>query len=205
MLRLFRTPPAEGSTEEELEPRYAWWLRSRFATWFLAFISFIESVFAPILIDPFLIALTMAHQERWRWYIAVSVTASVVGGIVAYYLGALFFDTVGTQIIEFYNLEERFANLAAQADANGFVFVLLGAFTPIPYKLVALASGLLQINILTFIVASIVGRFLRLGLVGLAAHYAGPHMLPMVRRNLFTIAAATGIVLAIYIAYQIFW
>ncbi len=196
-------PPNTTKSDEAEKPTHVRWLRSRFASWFLAAISFAESVFAPILIDPFLIALIMAHQKRWQWYIFVSVTASVLGGVVAYYLGAWFFDTVGVQIIEFYNLHDTFSNLAAQADANGFVFVLLGAFTPIPYKLVALASGLLHINIATFLVASIVGRLLRLGLVGLAAHYAGPHMLPMVRRNLHSIAAVTGLILLIYIILQI--
>ena len=200
-----KEPVVDTVTTDNEKPTSARWLRSRFASWFLAAISFAESIFAPILIDPFLIALIMAHQKRWQWYIFVSVTASVLGGIVAYYLGALFFDTVGVQIVEFYNLQDTFANLSAQADANGFVFVLLGAFTPIPYKLVALASGLLHINIFTFIVASIVGRLLRLGLVGLAAHFAGPHMLPMIRRNLHTIAAVTGLILLVYIIFQLWF
>ena len=195
--------PETNTDSASEKPKPVRWLRSRFATWFLAIISFAESVFAPILIDPFLIALIMAHQKRWRWYIIVSVTASVLGGVVAYYLGALFFDTVGVQIVEFYNLQDTFNTISAQADANGFVFVLLGAFTPIPYKLVALASGLLHINIITFVVASVVGRMLRLGLVGLAAHYAGPHMLPMIRRNLHAIAAVTGLILLLYIIFQI--
>lgn len=195
-------PPLDGNAQTP-NPQTTWWLRSRFGSWFLAAVSFAESVFAPILIDPFLIALIMVHPKRWRWYVIISVLASVLGGVVAYVLGAWFFQTVGVSVLQFYNLEDSFENIAAQADANGFVFVLIGAFTPIPYKIVALASGVLQLNLITFLVASIVGRFLRLGLVGLAAHYAGPKMLPLVRRHLHMIAALVGLVLVAYVAYQI--
>lgn len=187
-----------------LETKSMQWLQSAYASWFLAFISFAESVFLPIIIDPFLIALIMAKQSRWRWYIFVSVTASVIGGVFAYFLGVLFFDTVGIKLLSFYNLETSFASLAAKVDANGFVFILLGAFTPIPYKLVALAGGLLHVNFVTFLIASIIGRMLRLGLVGLAAHYAGPRMLPMMRRHLHSIAAVTGVLLLLYIILQVY-
>lgn len=187
-----------------LEEKGVNWLRSRRSSWALAWISFAESIFFPIIIDPFLIALILANQNRWRWYIGVSVVASIVGGVVAYILGALFFDTVGVRVLELYALEDKFTSIAKQVDANGFVFVLLGAFTPIPYKIVALASGVLKINLFTFIIASIIGRLLRLGLVGLAAHYVGPRMLPVIRRNLQAIAAITGVLLLVYIIYQFY-
>ena len=139
------------------------WLRSRFATVFLAAISFAESVFLPVLIDPFLIAMILARPARWRWYVAVAVIASTLGGVFAYWLGAAFFSTFGVMILDWYGVEESFTWIAGQVDKSGFVFVLIGAFTPIPYKIVALASGVLQIHFLTFLVASIIGRLLRLG------------------------------------------
>lgn len=202
-MRIFKN---RATTEfpDELKARGVGWLRSRHSSWALIWISFAESIFFPIIIDPFLIALIMANQKRWRWYIGISVTASIVGGVVAYLLGALFFDTLGVKVLAFYSLEEKFTELAAGVDANGFVFVLLGAFTPIPYKIVALASGVLKINFFTFLIASAIGRLLRLGLVGLAAHFVGPHMLPVIRRHLHAIAAVTGILLLIYIVYQFY-
>ena len=180
------------------------WLRSKHAETILAMVSFAEAVFAPILIDPFLIALVLASPKRWKRYVVISIVASVIGGVCAYILGALFFDTLGARLIAFYSLESTFASISESLNNNGFVFVLIGAFTPIPYKIVALASGLLQINFLTFLVASIFGRILRLGLVGMAASMVGPHALPMVRRNLYAIAAVIGIILCAYIAVKIF-
>ena len=202
-MRIFKDA-ATTELPEELKKHSISWLRSRRSSWALAWISFAESIFFPIIIDPFLIALILANQKRWRWYIGISVLASIVGGLVAYLLGALFFDTLGVKVLTFYSLEEKFTELAAGVDANGFVFVLLGAFTPIPYKIVALASGVLKINLFTFVIASAIGRLLRLGLVGLAAHYVGPHMLPMIRRHLHAIAAVTGALLLIYIIFQFY-
>ena len=126
---------------EEVGERGARWLRSKHAGWILGLISFAESVIAPILIDPFLIALILARRERWLHYIFISVVFSVLGGIAAYILGALFFDFIGTWVISFYGLEDQFASITKHLDENGFVFVLLGALTPIPYKLVAIGIG----------------------------------------------------------------
>lgn len=179
------------------------WLRSKHAIWIFAAISFAESVFAPIIIDPFLIALIFARRELWKRFIVIAIIFSVLGGIAGYALGALFFDTIGTQVVSVFGLEENFAETSHDIDANGFIFVLIGAFTPIPYKIVAIASGLLHINLLTFLTASLIGRFFRLGLVGYAAYKVGPHTLPLVQRNLHIIAAVTGVILVGYILLQL--
>lgn len=179
------------------------WLRSKYSGWILAAISFAESVFAPILIDPFLVALILADRAKWLYYTSISIFASVVGGLAGYALGFLFFDTVGAALVDAFGLTNQFNDIASNFDSNGFVFVLIGAFTPIPYKLVAIASGLLHINILTFIVASIFGRIFRLGLVGFAAYALGPKALPMMQRHLHLLAAIVGLVLIGYIVYEL--
>lgn len=193
---------AHKKTTDAVTKHGAKWLHSKHADWILAVISFAESFCVPILIDPFLIALTIASPKKWKRFIAISIIASVVGGVFAYLLGALFFDTLGIKLISLYGLEPTFHSISESLNDSGFVFVLLGAFTPIPYKIVAIASGLLQINFWTFLIASIIGRMLRLGLVGLAAHVVGPHALPVVRKNLYHIAAIAGILLIIYLVLQ---
>ena len=198
----FLDSDAHKKTTDAVVKKTAGWLKSRYATSILAVISFAESAFAPILIDPFLIAMILANPRRWRLYVVVSIVASVLGGLFAYWLGAFFFEAVGSAILSFYGLEETFAWVATQTAKNGFVFVLIGAFTPIPYKLVALASGVLHVPILTFLVASVIGRILRLGLVGMATHVVGPRALPVVRKYLHRIAFISGIVLLVYIFIQ---
>lgn len=180
------------------------WLRSKHAGWILAVISFVESVFAPILIDPFLIALILAKREAWIRFITISVVFSVIGGLFGYLLGWLFFDFIGKWVIDFYGFKDEFTSVTEGIDDNAFVFVLLGAFTPIPYKLVAIASGLAQVNFMTFLFASIVGRILRLGLVGWATYAVGPHALPMIRRHLLTFAYIICVVLLIYLFIRLY-
>ena len=193
-----------GAYVEEVGEHGARWLRSKHAGWILGLISFAESVFVPILIDPFLIALILAKRERWIYYISISIIFSILGGVVAYLLGSLFYDFIGTWVIDFYGLEEDFAAITESVDANGFVFVLLGALTPIPYKLVALASGVTQISFVTFLFASIVGRIMRLGLVGGATYVVGPHALPVIRRHLLTLAYILGAILLVYFLIRVF-
>lgn len=193
---------AYKKTNEAVARHGAKWLKSKHAESILAFISFAESVFAPILIDPFLIAMILASPQRWKRYVVISIVASVVGGACAYILGALFFETLGSKLIALYSLESTFASISENLNNNGFAFVLIGAFTPIPYKIVALASGLLKINFLTFLVASLFGRILRLGLVGMAASMVGPQALDMVRRNLYIIATVVGLILSVYIGLK---
>ena len=188
---------------QEVGERGAKWLRSRHAGWILGVISFAESVFAPILIDPFLIALILAKRSAWLRFIAISVVFSVLGGLFGYLLGALFFDFIGKWVIDFYGLQKQFASVTENLNDNAFVFVLLGALTPIPYKLVAIASGLVQLNFFTFFIASVVGRILRLGLVGGATYIVGPHALPMIRRHLLTLAYLLGFILLVYLIVRI--
>lgn len=194
----------KGPLETAFANRCKSWLCSKHANWILAAISFAESVFAPIIIDPFLVAMIFASPKKWKVYTFVAITASIIGGVFAYVLGALFFETVGVKFISFYGLEEQFASIASGLNNNGFVFVLLGAFTPIPYKIVALASGLLHIDLVTFITASLFGRILRLGLVGYAAYLVGPKALPVIQRNLHILAALVGVILALYILLRVF-
>jgi len=178
------------------------WLRSRFAGWILAVIAFAESLFLPVLIDPFLVALILANRSRWLYYTVISIVASVAGGTVAYFLGLWFFEGVGQPLLTFYGLQDEFAQMSTQIDASGFIFVLVGALTPIPYKIVALASGFGGIDVVTFLLASVFGRILRLGLVGYAAYAVGPHALPMFRTHLLKLAYVFGFLLISYLLYQ---
>ena len=113
-----------------------------------------------------------------------------------------FFDAIAQPLLTAYNLEAEFVRVSSEIAANGFVFVLIGALTPIPYKVVAIASGLGNISFLTFIAASIVGRILRLGLVGYLTYLVGPHALPVFRNHLLTLAYIFLFVLLGYLLLQ---
>lgn len=194
---------AKEVLKEEVSEDKLRWLKTRHAGWLLAVISFTESVFAPIIIDPFLSAFIIGKREKWFHYSIIAVIFSVLGGLAGYLLGALFFDFVGTKIIAVYGLEKQFAEISLSLSDNGFVFVLLGALTPIPYKIVAIASGLTHISLLTFIFASILGRALRLITVGYATYIFGPTAVPLIRKNFFKLTTAVAVLLIIYMILRI--
>jgi membrane protein YqaA with SNARE-associated domain len=167
----------------------------RYVDWWLGIISFTESSFLPILVDPFLVAMTLARPKCWSRFIMIASVTSVLGGMFGYLLGAVFFELIGVKIVAFYNLEEVFARTVTAADDNAFYFTLIGAFTPIPYKLVALAGGFLKINILLFILASIIGRFARFAIVGYITKQFGDHALHIFKRRfgVMTVALVCGV------------
>lgn len=196
---------AKQYLHEEVGKHGVRWMNSRYAEPIFAFISFVESAIVPIIIDPFLVALILFRRELWLRYIAIAIIFSILGGICGYLIGWLFYDWLGSRIIETYGLQESFTWVVERVDANAFVFVLLGALTPIPYKLVAIASGVLTLNPFTFLVASIIGRTLRLGLVGWATYLVGPRAVPLVRRHLLKLAYGLAALLILYIVIRVFF
>lgn len=165
------------------------------ADWTLGLISFTESAFMPILTDPFLLAMTIAKPHLWIRYTVIAGVTSVLGGLFGYFLGAVLFDLVGADIIAFYNAESLYEKTVVSMSEGAFWFTLIGAFTPIPYKLVAIVGGVLHINILTFIIASIIGRFGRFVLVTYISYKFGAYALKQFnkRLTLITIAVLAGL------------
>lgn len=175
----------------------------RYTNWSLGVISFTESSFMPILVDPFLVALTLAKPHKWLWYALLATVTSVMGGLFGYLLGALFFDVVGERIVAFYNLESVFEKTVASFDANTFLFTLIGALTPIPYKIVALVGGFLNITIVWFIVASLIGRAARFMIVGYVTRVFGAYALSKLskRVSMVTVAVVCGV--GVYLAMSL--
>ncbi|MFN7709336.1 MAG: YqaA family protein [Holosporales bacterium] len=131
------------------------------AYWVLMAIAFAESSIFPLPPDPLYIAMLVGNPER-AWRLATGMTvASVVGGIVGYGIGWGLYESLGSWIIESYQLSERFAAMQEDFRTWGFWIVALKGLTPIPYKLVTIASGVAGLNLATFIIASIIARGFR--------------------------------------------
>ena len=177
-------------------------LCSKYADWFLGFISFTESSFLPILIDPFQVLFTVARPERWLRYAIVASVGSVLGGIAGYILGALFFDLIGERIIEIYGLQSQFASTAELLGKNAFVMTLIGAITPVPYKIVAIVGGFLNINLLVFILASVLGRSVRFFVVGFLAKKLGEQAHDRFVRNVNIVTALVIVGIIVYVLYK---
>lgn len=174
-------------------------LRSRYGLWGLAIISFVESaLIVPLITDPFLIAYILANKVKTTRAIIVTTMASVLGGIAAYFIAVGFFEIVLSPYLADVTRNEILA-IAAQFEDGTFLFTLTGAITPIPYTLVAIAAGLVQANLLLFILASILGRAFRYGFEGYVTYHLGEYAKRIVKKQIVAASVVCGLAILIYI------
>ena len=151
------------------------------AKYYLAIVSFIESSFFPIPPDVMVIPMVISKKNDFLKIFLITTIFSVLGGILGYFIGAFFFD-IGMQVMTFYGYEDKLINLKNNLiSSEGFYawlsILFLAGFTPLPYKVFTIASGLIGFNILIFIVISLMSRGLRFFVVSYLSYKFG---------NLFT-------------------
>lgn len=162
----------------------------------LAVIAFAESSFFPIPPDVLLVPMALARPERaWR-LAAICTLASVAGGALGYYIGYAVFDQLARPVIEFYGYGAKFAAFQAMYAQYGLWVILIKGLTPIPYKIVTIASGAARFDFLTFMAASIVTRGARFFIVAALLRLFGTQVRDFIERRLtlVTSAVAAGIV-----------
>ena len=133
--------------------------------YYLAIVSFIESSFFPIPPDVMVIPMVISRKRDFVKIFVIATIFSVLGGILGYFIGAFFFD-IGMQIMTIYGYEDKLINLKNNLiNSEGFYawlgILFLAGFTPLPYKVFTIASGLIGFNILIFILISLISRGLR--------------------------------------------
>jgi len=147
--------------------------KKNYALPFLLLVAFIESFIFPIPPDIFLILLILAQRYN-AFYIAFLCTIfSVLGGILGFFIGILFFDTLGKDILDYYNLNEKFSIFSDLYKRFGTWIVIAGGFTPIPYKVITIFSGLIKMNFLEFLIASFFSRGARFFLIATLLYFYG--------------------------------
>ena len=134
---------------------------SRHALPALTAVSFAESSFFPVPPDIMLVPMALAQPQKARLYALVCTIASVLGGLVGYAIGALLYDTVGHWLISAYGYGDGVEAFRAAYAKWGAWIILIKGMTPIPYKIVTIASGFAGYNLLAFFFLSIITRGLR--------------------------------------------
>lgn len=166
------------------------------AGWWLALVSFTESSFFPIPPDVLLIPMCLARPDRaWR-FATICTIASVLGGMLGYLIGYAVFDQIARPILAIYGYGEKFAAYQAMYAEWGLWIILIKGLTPIPYKIVTIASGAASFDFWVFMAASIVTRGGRFFLVAGLLHFLGDWAREFVekRLTLITVIVAAGIV-----------
>ena len=169
--------------------------------WVLAIISFTESSIFPIPPDFLLLPMTLAKPLKWIRLALITTIFSVLGGILGYFIGLFLWDTIGEKIIHIYNLKENYNHFKDNYNSNGAIIVFLAGFTPIPYKLITIASGGMQLNLLTFISASLLSRGLRFFIIAGIIRIFGSTAKKYIDKyfNLFTILLGIIIIVVVII------
>lgn len=151
-----------------IRPLYDWTMAlaaKPYALWALALVAFAESSFFPIPPDVLIIPMVLAARDKAWKVAAICTVASVAGGIAGYGIGAFLFDAVGQPILAFYGAQEKFEAIKALYNEHGVLIVFSAGFSPIPYKVFTIASGVAGMDPASFALASLVGRAGRFFLV----------------------------------------
>ncbi len=137
-------------------------------------ISFIESSVFPIPPDVLILPMVLARRDR-AWIIAtVATVGSVLGGLAGYAIGYFFFEAIGEQILAFYGYLSKFKEFTAYYNEWGAWIVAGAGFTPFPYKVITIASGVTKLDFAVFMIASLVSRGARFFLLAGLLWWFGP-------------------------------
>ncbi|MBT9383508.1 DedA family protein [Pseudooceanicola sp. CBS1P-1] len=143
---------------------YDWTIRMAdhpHALWALALVAFVESSFFPIPPDLLMIPMIIARPSRAFVIALVAMIASVLGGMLGYAIGAFAFDSIGQPILEHLGKADSMEVFNEKFNNAGFWAVLGAGITPFPYKVITIMSGWTGMNIVTFMITSVVARGLR--------------------------------------------
>ena len=145
--------------------------------YYLAIVSFIESSFFPIPPDVMIIPMVISKKADFKKIFLITTIFSVLGGMLGYVIGAFFFE-FGAYIMNFYGYEDKLYNIKQSLIKNDGFYAWLGilflaGFTPLPYKVFTIASGLIGFNFLIFVLISVISRGLRFFLVSYLSYKFG--------------------------------
>ena len=145
--------------------------------YYLAIVSFVESSFFPIPPDVMAIPMIISKKTDFKKIFLITTIFSVLGGMLGYIIGAFFFE-FGAQIMNFYGYENKLNNIKESLIRNDGFYAWLGilflaGFTPLPYKVFTIASGLIGFNFLIFVLISLISRGLRFFLVSYLSYKFG--------------------------------
>jgi membrane protein YqaA with SNARE-associated domain len=154
------------------------------ATTMLFVISFAESSFFPIPPDVMLVPMCLANRARAFFLAAWCTLASALGGVLGYLIGAFLFESIGQWLVDAYGLGEGMEAFRALYTEWGIWAVLIGALTPIPYKLVTIASGIAGYNFPMFVLLSVLARGFRFGVEAALVYRFGEPVREFVEKRL---------------------
>ena len=171
---------------------------------YLGIVSFVESSFFPIPPDVMVVPMVLAKKSSYLKIFLIATIFSVLGGIFGYLIGYLFID-LAMYVIEFYNYENKVLKLKMDLSQGSGMVIWLGTlflagFTPLPYKVFTITSGLIGFDILVFIIISLISRGLRFFLVSFLTFKFGEKFVSFIEQKGAVWSSIIGIIIIFIIA-----
>lgn len=166
---------------------------SPYAPYWLAIVSFAESSFFPIPPDPLLLLMGLAKPNRALRYALICTVASVVGGMLGYFIGFALYEQIALPLIRTYRYEEAAEKYRILFQEWGFWIIMIKGLLPIPYKVVTIISGAASYNFPLFIVASIITRGARFFIIALLLRRYGVSIRDFIERRLTLVTTVAGV------------
>ena len=144
---------------------------------YLAIISFIESSFFPIPPDVMIVPMVIAKKNDYLKIFLTATLFSTLGGILGYFIGSSFID-VGMKVVEFYEHEDKVISLKNNLSKGSgfyiwFATLFLAGFTPLPFKVFTITSGMIGFNLFIFFLICLISRGLRFFIVAYLSYKFG--------------------------------
>ena len=172
------------------------------ANLYLSIVSFVESSFFPIPPDVMIVPMVIAKKENYLKIFLNATIFSVLGGLFGYLIGLGFVD-LAMNVVEFYGYEEEVNNLKANLSKGSGMYVWLGTlflagFTPLPFKVFTITSGLIGFNIFIFVVTCLIARGLRFFLVSFLSAKFGESFVNFFEKKGAVWSSVIGIVVIVF-------
>ena len=166
---------------------------------YLGIVSFVESSFFPIPPDVMIVPMVLAKKDSYLKIFLIATVFSVLGGIFGYLIGHLFID-LAMHVIEFYSYENKVLKLKMDLSQGSGMMIWLGTlflagFTPLPYKVFTITSGLIAFDVFAFIIISFISRGLRFFLVSFLTVKFGEKFVKLIEQKGTVWSSVIGIII----------
>ncbi|MCB9025758.1 MAG: VTT domain-containing protein [Bdellovibrionaceae bacterium] len=181
---------------------YDWvmnWAENEKSIHFLCLLASCESVFFPIPVDPFLMAVSTAKPKKAIGYALLASIFSVLGGGLGYFLGHLFWEGSQDFFFNYIFSPEKFQLVLNKFQENAFWTIFMAGFTPIPFKVFTLAAGVAHIALIPFFLGSLISRTLRFCIEGGLIYFYGPKIRAFIELYFERITMAIGAIIVVAI------
>ena len=168
---------------------------------FLAIVSFVESSFFPIPPDVMIVPMVIAKKNDYLKIFIIATLFSTLGGVLGYFIGSYFLD-FGMSIVGFYGYEDKVISLKdSLTSGTGFYIWLatlfLAGFTPLPFKVFTITSGMIGFNLFIFLIICLFSRGLRFFIVSYLSFKLGDTFNTFMKTKAAMWSAILGIVIVL--------